>query len=250
LELPHLLRRGFPAHRNHNYINDDYDKYISRKTSERERYYKIYLSITSTIDTSLNKIHGKSTNSFCTEDNGKLPDENAKANGIKGAGHPTTWTSMREKHNLEKLRENSQTVKDYLASTAETAPGFAKRTAEYNLNERATKELRERAEGAVVVVFSAEWCKDCRRNVPVLGLIAEATDLEVRVFGHLMRDIKDPDELWSIPPSPQEVKEFDVVKIPLISVLDGNGEKIGEIVENPLEGQSLEEALLDILKKA
>jgi hypothetical protein len=250
LELPHLLRRGFPTHRNHNYINDDYDKYISRKTSERERYYKIYLSITSTIDTSLNKIHGKSTNSFCTEDYGKLPDENAIANGIKGAGHPTTWTSMREKHDLEKLRENSQTVKDYLASTAETAPGFAKRMAEYNLNERATKELRERVEWAVVVVFSAEWCKDCRRNVPVLGLITEATGLEVMVFGHLMRDIKDPDERWSIPPSPQEVKEFDVVKIPLISVLNGNGEEIGEIVENPLEGQSLEEALLDILKKA
>jgi hypothetical protein len=157
---------------------------------------------------------------------------------------------MREKHDLEKLRENSQTVKDYLASTAETAPGFAKRMAEYNLNERATKELRERVEWAVVVVFSAEWCKDCCRNVPVLGLIVEATGLEVMVFGHLMRDIKDPDERWSIPPSPQEVKEFDVVKIPLISVLDGNGKEIGEIVENPPEGQSLEEALLDILKKA
>lgn len=109
---------------------------------------------------------------------------------------------MREKHDLEKLRENSQTVKDYLASTAETAPGFAKRMAEYNLNERTTKELRERAEGAVVVVFSAEWCKDCRRNTPVLGLIAEVTDLEVRVFGHLMQDVKDPDERWSISPSP------------------------------------------------
>jgi thiol-disulfide isomerase/thioredoxin len=102
----------------------------------------------------------------------------------------------------------------------------------------------------VVVVFSAEWCKDCRRNVPVLGLVAEATGLEVRVFGHLMREVKDSDERWSIPPSSPEVKEFNVIKIPLISVLDGNGEEIGEVVENPPEGQSLEEALLDILKKA
>ena len=157
---------------------------------------------------------------------------------------------MRKEHDLEKLRETSQTLKDYLASIAETAPGFAKRITEYNLNERATKELMECTEGAVVIVFSAEWCKDCRRNVPVLGLIAEATGLEVRVFGHLMRNAKDPNERWSIPPSPGEVKEFDVVRIPLITVLNSNGEEIGEIVENPPECQSLEEALLDILKKA
>jgi len=157
---------------------------------------------------------------------------------------------MRERHNLERLRENSETVQDYLDSIAETAPGFTERRTEYRLDEETTKKLREHAEDAVVIVFSAEWCKDCRRNVPVLGLVAEATGLEVRVFGHLMRNVKDPDERWSISPSPPEVKEFDVVRIPLISVLDVNGEKIGEIVENPPEGQSLEEALLDILKNA
>lgn len=157
---------------------------------------------------------------------------------------------MREVHDQKRLRERSESVQDYLASIAEAAPGFAERSAEYRLDEQTTAELRKRADGAVVIVFSAEWCKDCRRNVPVLGLIAEETGMEVRVFGHLMRNAKDPDERWSIPPSPPEVKEFEVVKIPLIAVLDGNGEKIGEIVENPPEGQSLEEALLDILKKA
>lgn len=157
---------------------------------------------------------------------------------------------MREIHDLERLRESSETVQDYLDSIAETASGFAERKAEYRLDEETTRELRKHADDAVVIAFSAEWCKDCRSNVPVLGLIAEETGMEVRVFGHLMRNIKDPDERWSIPPSPPEVKEFDVVKIPLISVLDGNGKKIGEIAENPPEGQSLEEALLDILKKA
>jgi thiol-disulfide isomerase/thioredoxin len=156
---------------------------------------------------------------------------------------------MKGKHDLQRLRESSETVHDYLDSIAETAPGFAERRAEYRLDGQTTTELREHADDAVVIAFSAEWCKDCRRNVPVLGLIAEETGMEVRVFGHLMRNAKDPNERWSIPPSPTEVKEFDVVKIPLIAVLDGNGEKIGEIVENPPEGQSLEEALLDLLKR-
>lgn len=157
---------------------------------------------------------------------------------------------MRETHDLKRLRERSESVQDYLASIAEASPGFAERRAEYRLDEQTTAELRKQAEDAVIIVFSAEWCKDCRRNVPVLGLIAEETGMEVRVFGHLMRNAKDPDELWGIPPSPPEVNEFEVVKIPLIAVLDVNGRKVGEIVENPSEGQSLEEALLDIIKKA
>ncbi len=157
---------------------------------------------------------------------------------------------MRETHDLKRLKERSESVQDYLASIAETAPGFAERRAEYRLDEQTATELGKRADDAVVIVFSAEWCKDCRRNVPVLGLIAEETGMEVRVFGHLMRNVKDFNERWSVPPSPPEVKEFDVVKIPLISVLDRNGVKVGEIVENPPEGQSLEEALLSILKRA
>jgi hypothetical protein len=47
-----------------------------------------------------------------------------------------------------------------------------------------------------------------------------------------------------------EVKEFDVVKIPLIVVLDRDGERVGEIVENPPPGKTVEGALLDILRRA
>jgi hypothetical protein len=65
-----------------------------------------------------------------------------------------------------------------------------------------------------------------------------------------MRNVTDPDEKWAIPPSPPEVKAFNVIKIPLITVLNKEGEKRGEIIENPPEGQTLERALLDILKKA
>ena len=86
--------------------------------------------------------------------------------------------------------------------------------------------------------------------MPVLSLISDATGLEVNVFGYLMRDTKNSQERWKIPPSPVEVKDFDVEKIPLIVVLNRDGVKIGEIVENPPEGQTLEEALFDVLKEA
>ena len=100
----------------------------------------------------------------------------------------------------------------------------------------------------MVVAFSAEWCPDCMRNVPVLDMLAESTGLEVRVFGHLMRDAKNNTRKWAVPPSPPEVYEFSVPKIPLIAVLRKDGEMVGEIVENPSPGITVERALLDLMK--
>lgn len=154
------------------------------------------------------------------------------------------------KYELEDVRRNSESVTDYLKSSEEKTLKFAERKATYKLNKDTVEKIKANAGSALVVVFSAEWCPDCHRNVPVLGLISEETGLEVRVFGHLMRNVKDPDERWAIPPSPPEVKKFNVIKIPLITVLNEEGEKRGKIIENPPEGQTLERALLDILKKA
>jgi thiol-disulfide isomerase/thioredoxin len=151
---------------------------------------------------------------------------------------------------LEAIRSNSESVADYLKSSEEKTPKFTERKTTYKLDKDTIEKIKAYTDSAVVVVFSAEWCPDCYRNVPVLGLISEGTGLEVRVFGHLMRNVTDPDEKWAIPPSPPEVKAFNVIKIPLITVLNKEGEKLGEIIENPPEGQTLERALLDILKKA
>lgn len=157
---------------------------------------------------------------------------------------------MGKKHDLEILRKNSETISDYVSSVGERAPAFIKRKADYKLDEPASEKLKKRTEDVVLFVFSAEWCPDCHRNVPVLGLIAESTGMEIRVFGHLMRDLKNPKEVWRIPPSPPEVRDFNVRKIPLIIVFNKDGKKIGEIVENPPEGKSLEETLLGIVLNA
>lgn len=152
------------------------------------------------------------------------------------------------KFDLEKLRKRTESVHDYISAPSKAKEAFDKRRVEYKLDPAAVKELKKRAKKCMVIVFSAEWCPDCIRNVPVLDLLAGATGLEVRVFGHMMRDAKSNNRRWAVPPSPPEVDEFNVVKIPLMVALRKDGEKVGEIVENPPQGKTLEQALLDIVK--
>ncbi len=68
-----------------------------------------------------------------------------------------------------------------------------------------------------------------------------------------MRDAKNPrpstaDEKWKFPPSPPELKEFNVFNIPYIAVLNSRGDEVGAVIENPPKGKTLEETLLDILE--
>ncbi len=152
------------------------------------------------------------------------------------------------KCDIAKIRKGSEAVHDYVSAPSKAKDAFDKRRVEYKLDAAVVKELKKKAKDYMIVAFSAEWCPDCMRNVPVLNLLAEATGLDVRVFGHMIRDAKSNTRKWAIPPSPPEVEEFNVVKIPLIVILNKAGEKIGEVVENPPTGKTLEQALLDIMK--
>jgi thiol-disulfide isomerase/thioredoxin len=149
-------------------------------------------------------------------------------------------------YDLDKIRAASEPVLEYVEDCREKAPNLHKQYETYVLDEAVVTKVRCHADRVMVVVFSAEWCPDCQRNVPILALLSRETGLEVRVFGHLMRDPKRKG--WKIPPSPPEVNEFKVVKIPHIAVLDMDGEVVGEIIENPPKGKTLEQALLDILE--
>ena len=153
-------------------------------------------------------------------------------------------------HDLTALRASSEPIEEYLAAPGDATEAFNRRLQEYELDPSAAEKLKAHAGKAYIFAFSAEWCGDCTRNVPVLHLIQDATGIEVRILGHIMRDVKNPDERWSIPPSPPEVKTFNVVKIPHIAVLDAHGNELGAVIENPPEDKTLEEALLAILEAA
>lgn len=151
-------------------------------------------------------------------------------------------------YDLEKLVKHSEAIKHYIESSQEKAPQFMERYREYKLEREMVMKINCHSDNYIIFAFSAEWCPDCYRNIPVLAKLQEATGLETRIFGHLMRDAKSTTKRWRIPPSPSEVEGFDVVKIPSMYILDKKGQKIGEIIENPPEGMTLEAAILAVLE--
>jgi thiol-disulfide isomerase/thioredoxin len=151
---------------------------------------------------------------------------------------------------LKELVRRTVSVKDYVMHMDEPfRDRFLKRMKAYSLKEDIVEELKKRVDEIFVVVFSAEWCKDCAANVPVLALLANKTGVKVRVFGGLKKDLLNPNETWRIPPSPPELREFKVERTPHIVVFHINGLQLGKIVEKPAPNKTLEEEILQLVKQ-
>jgi len=112
----------------------------------------------------------------------------------------------------------------------------------------AVEELQKAAGSYIIVAFSASWCKDCAEQIPVLGIIAEATGLEVRIFGGIKKDPLSHTSKWRIPPSPPEVTTFLVDTLPTIIVFDIDGKEVGRIEERPKTMPTLEQEICEIVK--
>jgi hypothetical protein len=150
---------------------------------------------------------------------------------------------------LSEIRRKTVLVADYLSRLEEPfKEKFLVRKQTYQANPEAINKLRAFASEYVVIAFSADWCKDCATNIPVLALISEASGLEVRVFGGLKKDPLGQGSKWRIPPSPPEVKTLKVDRIPTIIVADREGRERGRIVENPTLQPTLEQELCEIIK--
>jgi thiol-disulfide isomerase/thioredoxin len=151
--------------------------------------------------------------------------------------------------NSSEIIKRTVSVNQYIESLKQPfRDKFLTRKQTYQLKQEAINQLKKFANKYIVVAFSAEWCKDCAVNIPVLALISEATGLEVRIFGGLKKDPLSHTKKWRIPPSPPEVETFNVDKIPLILIFDKEGKEIGRIIENPKRMPTLEEELYEIIK--
>jgi len=149
--------------------------------------------------------------------------------------------------NFSEIRKKTVPVNQYMDSLKQPfREKFLTRKQTYQLKREVLTQLKKFANKYVIVAFSAEWCKDCAANIPVLALISEATGLDVRIFGGLKKDTLSRTRKWRIPPSPPEVETFNVDKIPLMILFDKEGEEIGRITESPRE-PTLEEELLKII---
>lgn len=154
---------------------------------------------------------------------------------------------IKMKINLKEIEEKTVSVNQYINSLEQPfREKFSIQKQTYQLKQEIVDKLTKFANKYVIVAFSAEWCKDCAANIPVLALISEATEIEVRIFGGLKKDPLNIERKWRIPPSPPEVETFHVDKIPLIILFDREGNEIGRIIENPQE-PTLEEELLKII---
>jgi len=153
------------------------------------------------------------------------------------------------KVDLAEIRKKTVSVGQYIDDMEEPfKEKFLNRKQAYKLQPEAVDQLRNSAEKYVAVVFSAAWCKDCAENIPVLSLLSEATGLEVRVFGGLMKDPLNQVCKWRIPPSPPEVITFEVDKLPLIIMVDLYDNEIGRVIESPKRCPTLEQELNEIVK--
>jgi hypothetical protein len=149
--------------------------------------------------------------------------------------------------NRAEIEEKTVPVEQYINNLEQPfQEKFLTQKHTYKLKRETINQLKEIADQHFIVAFSAEWCKDCATNIPVLALISETTGIRVRIFGGLKKDTLNPQRKWRIPPSPPEVETFHVDKIPLIILFDKTGNEIGRIIENPQE-PTLEEELLKII---
>lgn len=152
------------------------------------------------------------------------------------------------KADLALIRERTISAEEYVRSIN---PRFIEKWQErkqtYMLQEETSRRIKELADGYLIVAFSAEWCKDCITNIPVLDLLSEKTGIDVRIFGKIKSDPLSHTRKWRIPPSPQETETFRIEKLPTTIIFDKNGFEVGRIIEKPATATTLEQEILWIL---
>jgi thiol-disulfide isomerase/thioredoxin len=116
--------------------------------------------------------------------------------------------------------------------------------------------LKNKNEKLKIVSLGADWCPDCNRNVPRMIKIIElmkSTEVDLKILYGIMVNAlhKKNEAIWHKKRSPPEALDpkFNLKKIPTFYFFKANDKLIGTIVENPKWESTLEEDLLEILKK-
>ncbi|MHA1479984.1 MAG: TlpA family protein disulfide reductase [Candidatus Thorarchaeota archaeon] len=150
---------------------------------------------------------------------------------------------------LNDIRNRTITVKDYITGLDEKSKGIIDGMYnEYNLDTKAVDELKELTNDLTVVVFSAAWCGDCKRAMPVMLHLEEKIGLDVRVFSGIKTAPLDPNRQWAIPPSPHEIDDWEVKAIPWFEFIDKDGNRVAILIEKATVKGTLEEEIVYVLK--
>lgn len=150
---------------------------------------------------------------------------------------------------LADIRERTKTVKEYIDGLDEKNHGaFMKMYNEYSLDDKAVDEMKGLVKDLTIVIFSATWCGDCKRAMPVMLQLEEKLGIDVRVFSDIKTKPLDPNVQWSIPPSPQEMDDWKVKAIPWFEFIDKDGNRVAILIEKPTVKDTLEAEIVHVLK--
>jgi len=150
---------------------------------------------------------------------------------------------------LNEIRSRTTNVRDYIDGLKDKdKEKFLEVYNTYKLETEVVDQLRETLKDLTVVVFSAAWCGDCKRALPVIQQLEEQLGLEVLVFSKIKTAPLDPDRQWAVPPSPPEVNEWGVTAIPWFNFYDADGNLVGTLIEKPKVKDTLEEEILHVLR--
>ncbi len=150
---------------------------------------------------------------------------------------------------LADIGERTKTVKEYIEGLDEkNHDAFMKMYNEYSLDDKAVDEMKGLIKDLTVVVFSAGWCGDCKQAMPVMLQLEEQLGMDVRVFSDIKTKPLDPNVQWSIPPSPQEMDDWEVKAIPWFEFIDKDGNRVAILIEKPTVKDTLEAEIVHVLK--
>jgi thiol-disulfide isomerase/thioredoxin len=87
-----------------------------------------------------------------------------------------------------------------------------------------------------VLCISEEWCKDCKREVPLIACISDLAHWEMKIF---KRD-ENPDLM-------DEYTTLGLKRIPVFVFFNTDFDEIGRFIEKPPEGKTTLQVLKEIL---
>ncbi|MBD3405160.1 MAG: hypothetical protein GF411_03375 [Candidatus Lokiarchaeota archaeon] len=151
--------------------------------------------------------------------------------------------------NLENVSKEYLSCSEYIEQMKPMDKGSYRRQKQnYRLKEEIVNLLKEFEDEYVIVAVFADWCGDARRAIPVLALLEEKTNFEIRAFGGMTKPPRGAGGFWAVPPSPVEVDTFEITSSPTILIFEKETqEEIGRIKTRPKMTPTLEEEILMII---
>lgn len=150
---------------------------------------------------------------------------------------------------LENVTKEFLSCNEYIEQMRPMDKGSYRRQKQnYRLKESIVELLKEFENDYVIVTVFADWCGDARRAIPVLALLEEKTDFEIRAFGGMEKPPRGAGGFWAVPPSPEEVNTFEITSSPTILIFDKETkDEIGRIKTKPKMTPTIEEEILKII---